>query len=66
VLPDHTALGVQTANRVFDLADADFRLTDDDEVDLPLSTTTTVDLAQVRERFALRHDALEQVDHIVE
>lgn len=66
VLPDHAALGVQTANRVFDLADAGFRLTDSDEVDLPLSTTTTVDLAQVRERFALRHDALEQVDHIVE
>jgi hypothetical protein len=66
VLPDHTALGVQTANRVFDLADADFQLTDQDEVDLPLSTTTTVDLSQVRERFALRQDALEQVDHIVE
>ncbi len=27
VLPDHTALGVQTANRIFDLADADFQLT---------------------------------------
>ncbi|HEV8551663.1 MAG TPA: hypothetical protein VGQ57_21590 [Polyangiaceae bacterium] len=66
VLPDHTALGVQTANRVFDLADADFRLTDHDEVDLPLSTTTTVDLVQARERFALRQDALEQVDHILE
>jgi hypothetical protein len=66
VLPDHAALGVQTANRVFDLADAAFRLSDEDEVDLPLSTTTTVDLAQVRERFALRKDALEQVDHIVE
>jgi hypothetical protein len=66
VLPDHAALGVQTANRVFDLADAAFRLSAEDEVDLPLSTTTTVDLAQVRERFALRKDALEQVDHIVE
>ena len=65
VLPDHTALGTQTANRVFDLADADFRLTERDEVDLPLSTTVTVDLAQVRERFSLRRDALEQVDHIV-
>ena len=41
VLPDHTALGVQTANRIFDLADADFQLTAEDEVDLPLSTTTT-------------------------
>lgn len=66
VLPDHTALGVQTANRVFDLADADFRLEAGDDVDLPLSTTTTVDLVQARERFALRQDALEQVDHILE
>jgi hypothetical protein len=66
VLPDHTALGVQTANRVFDLADVDFRLEAGDDVDLPLSTTTTVDLVQARERFALRQDALEQVDHILE
>jgi hypothetical protein len=66
VLPDHTALGVQTANRVFDLAEAGFALSDGDEVELPLSTTTTVDLAQARERFALRQDALEQVDHILE
>jgi hypothetical protein len=66
VLPDHTALGVQTANRVFDLADADFRLEPGDDVDLPLSTTTTVDLVQARERFALRQDALEQVDHILQ
>jgi hypothetical protein len=66
VLPDHTALGVQTANRVFDLSDAGFRLDDQAEVDLPLSTTTTVDLVQARARFALRTDALEQVDHILE
>jgi hypothetical protein len=66
VLPDHTALGVQTANRVFDLADADFALGEGEEVELPLSTTTTVDLVQARERFALRQDALEQVDHILE
>lgn len=66
VLPDHTALGVQTANRIFDLADEGFRLGAADDVDLPLSTTTTVDLTQARERFALRRDALEQVDHILE
>ena len=66
VLPDHTALGVQTANRIFDLADADWVLGARDDVDLPLSTTTTVDLVQARERFALRQDALERVDHILE
>jgi hypothetical protein len=66
VLPDHTALGVQTANRIFDLSDAGFRLGDRDDVELPLSTTTSVDLVQARNRFALRKDALERVDHIQE
>jgi hypothetical protein len=66
VLPDHTALGVQTANRVFDLSDAGWSLSTRDDVELPLSTTTSVDLVQARERFALREDALERVDHILE
>jgi hypothetical protein len=66
VLPDHTALGVQTANRVFDLSDAGWKLGARDDVELPLSTTTSVDLVQARDRFALRQDALERVDHILE
>ena len=33
---------------------------------LPLSTTTTVDLTQVKERFALRPQALAQVDKVLE
>jgi hypothetical protein len=66
VLPDHTALGVQAANLVFDIADSGWTLPDRVEVQLPLSTTTTVDLAQVRERFSLREDALRQVDRILE
>jgi hypothetical protein len=66
VLPDHTALGVQTANRLFDIADNEWRLSKEGHTELPLSTTTTVDLTQARERFALRKDALEQVDRIVE
>jgi len=65
VLPDHAALGVQTANRIFDIADNDWRLPDGPQVELPLSTTTTVDLIQARERFALREDALAQVDRIL-
>jgi hypothetical protein len=65
VLPDHAALGVQTANRIFDIADNDWQLPDGPQVELPLSTTTTVDLVQARERFALREDALAQVDRIL-
>jgi hypothetical protein len=66
VLPDHTALGVQAAGLVFDIAGNDWQVPVEAEVALPLSTTTTVDLAQVRERFLLQGHALEQVDRILE
>lgn len=66
MLPDHTALGVQAANLVFDMASDDWLLPEGDDVELPLSTTTIMDLAQVRERFELRKDALTQVDRILE
>lgn len=66
VLPDHAALGVQAASLVFDIADNGWAVGADAQVQLPLSTTTTVDLTQVRERFVLREDALRQVDHILD
>ena len=66
VLPDHTALGAQAASILFDLADNRWSLGEDARVQLPLSTTTTVDLTQVRERFALRTDGLAMIDHILE
>jgi hypothetical protein len=66
VLPDHTALGVQAASMIFDLADNHWALPAGSDVQLPVSTTTTVDLVQVRERFSLRADGLQHVDRIVE
>jgi hypothetical protein len=66
VLPDHTALGVQAANLVFDIAANGWALPTGARVEPPLSTTTSVDLTQVRERFELRTDALTQVDRILE
>jgi hypothetical protein len=66
VLPDHTALGVQAASILFDLAENDWTLPPDGQVQLPLSTTTTMDLVQVRQRFSLRGDALQHVDRILE
>ncbi|HEY3493487.1 MAG TPA: hypothetical protein VGK73_02330 [Polyangiaceae bacterium] len=65
VLPDHAALGVQAANLVFDIADNDWEVPTR-SAELPVSTTTTVDLPQVLERFALREGALTQVDRILE
>ena len=66
VQPDHTALGVQAANILFDLADNNWTLAPDVQVQLPLSTTTTLDFVQVRSRFSLRADALQHVDRILE
>ena len=66
VLPDHTALGAQAAGLVFDIADNSWMVPEDAVVQLPLSTTTTVDLGQVKERFSLREGALNQVDRVLE
>jgi hypothetical protein len=65
VLPDHTALGAQAANMLLDLADNDWVLPEDDEVELPLSTLATIDLPQARRRFALRSNALQMVDRVL-
>jgi hypothetical protein len=66
VLPDHTALGVQAAGILFELAENGWALPPGAQVQLPLSTTTTLDLLQVRERFSLRVGALQHVDRVVE
>jgi hypothetical protein len=65
VLPDHTALGTQAANLLLDIADNDWQLPSAG-AQLPLSTTTTVDLTQAKERFLLRPSALAQVDKVLE
>ena len=66
VLPDHTALGVQAANLVFEIADAGWSLPPDAAAQLPLSTTITIDSNQARNRLRLQEGALAQVDRIVE
>ena len=66
ILPDHAALGAQAASLVFDIADNGWVLPSDLQTQLPVSTTTTLDLAQVRERFSLRSDALRQVDRVLD
>ena len=66
VLPDHTALGGQAASMLLDIADRGWSLASDAEVQLPLSTTTTIDLIQARERFALRPDALQRIDRVLQ
>ena len=66
VLPDHTALGSQAASLLFDIADNGWVLPPDTAIQLPLSTTTSIDLVQAKERFELRPDALQKVDRVLE
>lgn len=66
VLPDHVALGSQAASILLDIADSGWLLGSEVSIQLPLSVTTTMDLVQVKERFVLQRDALEQVDRILE
>jgi hypothetical protein len=66
VLPDHVALGSQAAGLLLDIADDDWQLEPGKSIQLPLSTTTTMDLLQVKERFVMQKDALQQVDRILE
>ena len=66
VLPDHTELGAQAANVMFDIADEGWALPPGYGTQEPLSTKTTLDLVQVRERFQLRPGALSRVDNVLD
>ncbi|MFT3923914.1 MAG: hypothetical protein QM778_15380 [Myxococcales bacterium] len=63
-LPDHVALGTQAADILFDAMDNGWQLTSHD-LQLPVSTTTVMDLPRVREHYQLRKGALSQVDVIL-
>jgi hypothetical protein len=64
VLPDHEALGVQAANLILDLAEEGWNA-GEHPVELPLATTSMLDVARAREQFGLRDGALKQVDMVV-
>jgi hypothetical protein len=61
-----STLGAQAANLMLDIADHGWSLAPAATVQLPLSTTTTIDSEQARARFALRPSALSQVDNVLE
>jgi hypothetical protein len=66
VLPDHVGLGAQAASVLLDVADNGWTLDAGASVQMPLSTTTTMDLGQVKERFVMRDGAMQQVDRVIE
>jgi len=65
VTPNHAELGVQAANLVFDLADNDWNLGEERQVELPLRVMTVVDVKQVDDYFGLKADALAKIDQAV-
>ena len=65
VVPDHEALGLQTANLIFELQENGWRA-DEHGIELPLSVKTVVDLKQLRNTFGLKEDALRHIDRALE
>jgi hypothetical protein len=65
VVPDHEALGVQSAQLVFKLADSDWHL-DRQTIEPPISTVTIANLRRLKALFGLREGAAERVDRVVE
>jgi hypothetical protein len=65
ILPDHDALGVQTANLILDVADDGWRV-EEHPIELPLATITVVDVATARQKFGVRENALQRVDRALQ
>ena len=65
VLPDHVALGVQAANIIFELADADWQL-DSEELEFPLAVEKVLLVDFARKNFDLKEESLGQIDRLIE
>jgi hypothetical protein len=65
VVPDHEALGLQTANVIFELAENGWRA-ENHAVELPISIKTLADVKQLRAKFGLKDDALQHIDRALE
>jgi hypothetical protein len=65
MLPDHSALGLQTANLVFKLSEENWNATAS-PVELPISVLSVVDLPWTRQHFQFREEALERIDRVVQ
>jgi hypothetical protein len=61
IMPDDVALGIQTANLIFSIADDGWKVGGRD-VSLPISIKTVIDANEVRQRFVLKEGALDGVD----
>lgn len=65
VVPDLGGVGVQAANMVFELNEADWRA-QALPIEHPLSTLTVVNLAEVERKFGLQEGAQQRIDKVIE
>jgi hypothetical protein len=65
VVPDHEALGVQTSQLIFKLADGGWQ-PDQHPIEPPISTVTIANLRRLQQEFGLQPGAAERVDKVVE
>lgn len=63
--PDLTSLGVQAADRIFDIADAGWRLSPTSRAEVPLSVKTYLSIRAVRD-FQIAEDKLASIDFLVD
>jgi len=61
IMPDDVALGIQTANLIFDVADEGWKI-GERELSLPISIKTVVDADEVRQKFVFKEGALDGVE----
>ena len=64
VVPDHEALGVQSAQLIFKLAETDWRA-DRLPIEPPISTVTIANLTRLQQMFGLQPGAAGRVDQVV-
>ena len=64
VLPDHHALGLQTANLLLDLAAAGWSL-HDSRIELPISVRTVLQAGVARQRLKLNEAEVARVDRVI-
>ena len=65
VLPDHTALGVQAANLLFELQENDWQVGDKD-LEEPVAVEKVLKVPFAKKHMELKENALDQIDVQVE
>ncbi len=65
MVPDHSALGVQAANIIFELADEEWAI-GSRTVEQPLSIRTVIDIEYARKHLDFKEEMLGQIDVVVQ